>query len=121
MAGLTITARLTITIDGDADVIPVVAALVGDYVATELAPHLDADIRDLAEESILRDAIDAEDPDAPISLNDCWYAGSWRPKTTIDGVTIRRHQLSYLCTVCGSNPVDAENGIDTCDSCLAKQ
>jgi hypothetical protein len=29
--------------------------------------------------------------------------------------------LPYLCTVCGVNPVDAENGFDTCRECLAKQ
>ncbi len=26
----------------------------------------------------------------------------------------------YLCSVCHNNPVDAENGIDTCDTCLNK-
>lgn len=29
-----------------------------------------------------------------------------------------RGQVLYYCTVCGENPVDAENGFDTCDQCL---
>ena len=26
----------------------------------------------------------------------------------------------YLCTICGVNPVDAENGYDTCAECAGK-
>ncbi len=27
----------------------------------------------------------------------------------------------FLCCVCGQEPVDAEHGFDTCNSCLAKR
>lgn len=28
---------------------------------------------------------------------------------------------TYRCTICGENHVDAENGFDTCEVCLAKR
>ena len=34
-----------------------------------------------------------------------------------DGV-YTTHHCTYWCAVCHRNPVDAENGYDTCDKCL---
>lgn len=35
----------------------------------------------------------------------------WKDVTTVP---------KYLCVVCHKNPVDAENGFDTCDECARK-
>lgn len=70
---------------------------------------------------------------------DDYYTVQFEPKDrqeegdTYDRFAFKQHQkhpeafahelnkrLGLVCTVCGVNPVNAEEGFDTCEDCLAK-
>ena len=118
----TITATLTVALAGeDADSIALIAESLRTWLAKEGGFQLEAAILDNAPpEYPYPDEDEAGNPTNALLTYEAWTGDGWRLDVALTDVRLRRPQRAYLCVVCGANPVDPEDGFDTCASCAER-
>ena len=118
----TITATLTVTLAGeDADSIALIAESLRGWLAKEGGFQLEAAILDNAPpEYPMEDEDEDGNPTNALLTYEAWTGDGWRLDAAVVDVRIKHPQRAYLCVVCGANPVDPEDGFDTCASCAER-
>lgn len=118
----TITATLTVTLAGeDADAITLIAESLRTWLAKEGGFQLEAAILDNAPpEYPMEDEDEAGNPTNALLTYEAFTSSGWRLDVALTDVRLRRPQRAYLCVVCGENPVDPDDGFDTCASCAER-
>lgn len=118
----TITATLTVKLAGeDADSIALIAESLRGWLAKEGGFQLEAAILDNAPpEYPMEDEDEDGNPTNALLTYEAWTGDGWRLDAAVVDVRIKHPQRAYLCVVCGANPVDPEDGFDTCASCAER-
>ena len=118
----TITATLTVKLAGeDAASIALIAESLRGWLAKEGGFQLEAAILDNAPpEYPMEDEDEDGNPTNALLTYEAWTGDGWRLDAAVVDVRIKHPQRAYLCVVCGENPVDPEDGFDTCASCAER-
>ena len=97
----TITATLTITIDGDADTFAAVAGHLADWLRGDGAMVTEAAMRDAAAPPYDDDWNDGDTPSDKMLAYDAWNSSDWRMNVTIDPVSVVTLQLPLFADDAG--------------------
>ena len=89
----TITAILTITVDGDADTVGPVAGHLARWLRNDGAMVIEAAMRDEAQPPYDDDWNDGDKPTDKILAYDAWNSSDWRMGVTLDQVDLVTPQL----------------------------